>query len=157
LKAFVESIVELEENAARARDTRKDLVKELKKVKGAKPSDLLAVQKASEMDADKLRGLKLASAILGKPIYASLTDVSLILVDKDDQALAQEKISVIVSIDEEIEECKAQIKEIYTEVKDAGYLPALVKKVVEFKLDPTKQTAFEENSLLLDRYLAAVA
>ena len=154
LKSYVEAIVELEEDKIRAGDTRKDLLKEMKRAK-LPVAELLKVANYTPLDSTKLVKLSMASAILGRafPLEETIGEV---ILDAELADLAKEKISIIQSIDIEIDGYKEKIKEVYAEVKETGFTPSIVKKVVEFQLDQTKQEAYNESSLLLDKYLEAL-
>ena len=147
----INEIVQMREDQIRAVDTRKGLIKEMK-AKKLPTAQLLKLATAGPVDQKKVEELKLASALLGIPVAVDAV-VADVPVDADLAAFTKEKISVIRSIDEEIDGYKEKIKEKYAAAKAASLTPNIIQQIVEFKIDPTKKTKYEERSSLLDKYL----
>ena len=130
----INEIVQMREDQIRAVDTRKGLIKEMK-AKKLPTAQLLKLATAGPVDQKKVEELKLASALLGIPVAVDAV-VADVPVDADLAAFAKEKI-----------------KEKYAAAKAASLTPNIIQQIVEFKIDPTKKTKYEERSSLLDKYL----
>lgn len=161
LRDAVDELVQLETDRKLADESRKALFKEIKN-EGVPPKMLTKLARTTPEEAEEeLKKLTLCGAILGKPVYtqaAAAEDIEQAVDGWDPELveLLKEKSDTALSILQEIEGYKEQIKVKYAEIKKAGLVPAVVRRVVTVKIDPEKKEKWDENQMVLDQYLSVL-
>jgi len=155
LRDFVSQLYDLKKEEASAKEDRKDLVEEMK-AKDLPVAAMLALLKRDEEKVEgQLEAQRKAGAILGITVYTEVDEEEL-AVDEAEVIFAKDRIEAIRETDADLERIKKEVKDKLAQVKKDGFVPKIVMMLVDFRLDPDKQTAFSTNSLLVEKYLEAV-
>lgn len=161
LRDAVDDLVLLETDRKLADESRKAIFKEIK-TEGVPPKKLIKLAQSTESDAEEdLKERVLCGAILGRSVYtqaATAEELAGAIESWDPELVThlKDRAETALSIMQEIEGYKEQIKAKYAEIKKVGLVPSVVRRVVAIKIDPEKKEKDDENRLVLEQYLSAL-
>lgn len=159
LRGFIERITYLEKERRRLREARKGKIKDLKHY-NLPAAELVRLAKADPDRLDAAAGrLKAAAAILGTAAYAEKVELTAADSEFDPSVIehARTVVDEIVQLDEEVSDLGADLRQVYAEVKGAGFAAPVVQRVVVCKLDPEVLDDYRETGLLFEQYWEAAA
>lgn len=152
---YVARLVNLRKDLDACKESRKETVQELKE-SGLPAAELirLRTQDPEKMEEAAQR-LILAGQVLGREVYAEKVESS-----KPDGNVnvpeAERLLDAIAELDQQIKDVKTDIKAVKKEAKGAGFVPDILERVAEFRINPEKAADYRENNVLIKGYLKAV-
>lgn len=157
LRDGVENLVELARDKQSVQDDITEFKKELRGHKLPIEHLLRLVKQAQRSEDEKKADNEaeyLARKLLGLPMPA---EGAVEAPDNPSLAkLVQNRVKDILHLEEEKRGVAEQEKEVYKELKDAGFAIPVVKKIVQFRLNPEKYESFTEMSSVLTSYMEAL-
>lgn len=158
LQGFIDQLAEIAAEKQEFSDDIREFRKELRE-KELPVAEMLSLARASKRsDDDKIADAakdRLARQVLGLPVFRKDRVPGTKDLDAEVITLARRRVEEILSIGEEKKLLGVREGEVMAAAKEAGFLPKILRKVVAFRVNPDKRTAFDKDAGLIKAYLEA--